>query len=81
MDLNELSNKNALLDQDVKATKGELTRSQSQYEQQVNENRELSEGKQKLETQRDDLKKEVKRLEDKLRKLGVEMQEQKTENS
>ena len=81
MDLNELNNKNSQLDQDVKTKTGELTRSQSQYEQQVNDNRELSEAKQKLETLRDDQKKEIKRLEDELRKLGGEMQEQKSENS
>ena len=81
MDLNELNKKNSQLDQDIKTKTGELTRSQSQYEQQANDNRELNEAKQKLETLRDDQKKEIKRLENELRKLGGEMKEQKSENS
>ena len=81
MDLNDLTQKNSQLDEDLKTKTGELTRSQSQYEQQVNENRELTEAKQKLETDKDGLKKETKRLEESIRKLEGEIKEQKSENS
>ena len=81
MNLNDLTQKNSQLDEDLKTKTGELTRSQSQYEQQVNENRELTEAKQKLETDKDSLKKETKRLEESIRKLEGEIKEQKSENS
>ena len=81
MDLNDLTQKSSQLDEDLKTKTGELTRSQSQYEQQVNENRELTEAKQKLETDKDSLKKETKRLEESIRKLEGEIKEQKSENS
>ena len=45
------------------------------------EDSELTEAKQKLETDKDSLKKETKRLEESIRKLEGEIKEQKSENS
>ena len=69
IELDQMQEKNTLLDQDLKAKEGELSRSQSQHEQQVNENRELSEDKQKLETLSGDQKKDISKLKDDLMKL------------